>query len=162
MRTIRTKVYKFDELTTQGKEEAKRRWYEGEEYEFLCEDLKESCKELLTQNGAQYSNLSLLYSLSYSQGDGLCFTGQISKGGNTLTLTHTYRYYFAKSVNMEFTDEQGEVLDECKELEDIYFSVCANLEKEGYSILEYRMNDSEFSEMCEANDYEFYANGKLI
>lgn len=156
-----TKVYKFEELSKEAKEYVKQKYYENEEYPFLCEDLTESCKALLEEAGASYSDIRLLYSLSYSQGDGLCFTGTIEKGGKELRLTHNYRYYFANSVSMEFIGEQGEEVDEISELKDIYFSVCKKLEDEGYGILEYRMTDEEFSEFADNNEYEYTETGKL-
>ncbi len=33
------------------------------------------------------------------------------------------------------------------------------VEKSGYSILEYRMDDKEMQELCEANGYTFKENG---
>ena len=59
-----------------------------------------------------HSDINLLYSLSNCQGDGLCFTGNLEKNGIHLSLTHSYRYYFAKSVTMIFTDEEGEEIED--------------------------------------------------
>lgn len=162
MRTITLKAYQFDELSDEAKEKAINDWYECEDYQFLSEDLTESCKSLLEQNGCTFQNIKLLYSLSYSQGDGLCFTGWISKNNVSLELTHNWRYYYANSVTMSFIDNDGEETEENEELKSIYFNVCEELEKEGYSILEYRMNNEEFSEHCEANGYEFDEDGNLI
>lgn len=161
MRTIRIKLYKFSELSKEAKNKARDNWYENEDYPFLSETLTESCYYLLNENGCTYSDIKLLYSLSYSQGDGLCFTGSISKNGNTLNLTHNYRYYFASSVQMTYTDNEGEEVDEIKELRDIYFEVCKQLEKEGYGEIEYRMTDDECSNLFEENEYEFTKDGKL-
>lgn len=162
MRILETKVYSFDELSEEAKEKAIEKWYENEDYPWMEEDLTESCKALLEENGCTFEDINLSYSLSYGQGDGLCFTGYISKNGNTLRLTHNYRYYFASSVEMNYTDSEGEDIEEVKELKDIYFNICKELEKEGYGILEYRMDFSEFSEHCEANNYEFTEDGKMI
>ena len=162
MRTIETTIYKFDELSIEAKETAKRKWYDAEEYDNLSEDLTESAKCLLEMAGIEHTGLKLYYSLSYSQGDGLCMIGNLVKGGNSLKLTHSSRYYYAKSVSMEFIDETGEEVDEIEELKSVYFKICAKLEKEGYGILEYRMTDAEFSELCESNNYEFTEDGKLI
>ena len=126
---------------------------------------------LAEENGITYADIRLLYSLSWSQGDGLCFTGTIRKNGINLFLTHRYRYYFAKSVTMEFTDdESGEGLDpndklskdiEANNLRDIYLDICNKLEKLGYGILEYRMNDEEFLELCEDSEYTFLPDGTM-
>lgn len=162
MKTQTINVYEFAELSAEAKENALNKWYENEDYPFLQDDLTESLKALLTEKECDHENIELLYSLSCSQGDGLCFTGTISKNGNSLILTHNYRYYFAKSVNMLFEDKDGNEIEECKELTDIYFSVCSEIEKEGYSILEYRMTNLEFTEHCEANNYEFDESGNMI
>lgn len=162
MRTIRIKAYKFNELSDTAKKHAIEKWYENEDYPWLQEDLTQSLHAILEEKGCTFKNLELLYSLSYSQGDGLCFTGSISKNGKTLNLTHNYRYYFARSTEREYLDEDGEYIDKDPELSEIYFSTCAALEKEGYGILEYRMNHDEFSEHCEINNYEFYADGVML
>jgi hypothetical protein len=162
MKTRTINVYEFSELSEEAKEKAISKWYENEDYPFLEEDLTESLTSLLEQKGCKFEDICVLYSLSYSQGDGLCFTGSISKDGKELKLTHNYRYYFAKSVEMAFFDKDGEDVDENKELQDIYFAVCNEIEKEGYSILEYRMNNTEFSEHCKMNNYEFDEDGNMI
>lgn len=162
MRTIQTNIYKFSELSETAKARAIQKWYENEDYPFLCEDLTEDVKDYLFSNGCEFKDISLLYSLSYSQGDGLCFTGTIKKDGKELRLSHNYRYYFAKSVSMQFIDENGEEVDEIEELKDIYFRACKRAENQGYSILEYRMTNEEMAELCEANGYEFTEDGKRI
>lgn len=52
--------------------------------------------------------------------------------------------------------------DILEEIKKYYMNICNNLEKYGYSILEYRMNDEEFSEFCEDNEYKFFENGKMF
>lgn len=42
-----------------------------------------------------------------------------------------------------------------------YLKLCKNLEKTGYSIIEYRMDVEEFTDFCEFNKYEFYENSKM-
>lgn len=160
MKTIEIKLYDFNELSEKAKEKAKAQWYECEDYPFLEDDLIESCQEYLRQAKVKFQDIAVLYSLGYSQGDGLCFTGTISKGKNSLVLTHNYRYYFATSVTMTFY-KNGEEVDENEELKNIYLDTCRQLEKEGYDILEYRMDDDEFSEHCEVNGYTFEENGTM-
>ena len=164
MKTIETVVYDFNELSKEAKEKAIQKWYETEEYPFLSEDLMEQFYELAKENGIEYDNIQLLYSLSWSQGDGLCFTGTIRKNGINLFLTHNWRYYYAKSVLMLFTnDESGEEVDPVINnyadiLRGIYLDICSKLEKYGYKILEYRMDEEEFLEFCEENEYTFLPN----
>lgn len=160
-------LFTFSQLSKEAKQKAIDKYYESEDYPFMEDDMKEILKATLDKMKVKYEEVKPLYSLSYSQGDGFCFTGKISKDGITLKLTHSYRYYFAKSVDMSFVDKDGEEIDEEKEVEkvkklqDIYFSVCKTLEKHGYAILEYRMNFEEMAELCEANEYTFEADGSM-
>ena len=160
MRTEQLTILTFQELTIKAKEKAIENYYNKEEYHFLSEDLTENLKEYLKEKGCEFYNLHLYYSLSNSQGDGLCFIGSIFKNGIHLKLTHNGRYFFAKSVTMQFFDEQSEEIEGNEELKTIYLDICNRLEKEGYSMLEYRMNFEEFAEYCEENKYEFLENGE--
>lgn len=72
MRTIRTKIYKFEELN----EEAKNNAIEKErnsEYNVNLDFFKEYAKEQIEASGF-FNDVSLQYSLSFSQGDGLSFS----------------------------------------------------------------------------------------
>lgn len=73
MRTIRTKIYKFEELSKDAQEKAiekQRQWqYEyGEPLMFF----NEICDEYFTRAG--FNGTEIKYSLSYCQGDGLSFS----------------------------------------------------------------------------------------
>ena len=162
MRTETIPIFTFEELSEAAKTRAMNKHYENEDYPFLCEDLTEDVKNYLTEQKCTFENIRLLYSLSWSQGDGLCFTGEIEKDGKKLELSHNYRYCFAKSVSMCFLDEDGEEVEEIDELKTIYFDACKRAEKMGYSILEYRMNEQEFSEFSDINDYEYEEDGTLF
>lgn len=162
MKTIELKIYSFNELSDKAKQYAINKYYENETYDYLEEDMYYNLIDLINENECKHENIKLFYSLSYSQGDGVCFTGEITKNGKTLKLTHKHWYYFASSVNMDFIDnETGEDIDTVEELKNIYFDICNKLEKIGYSILEYRMNENEFTEHCEVNEYMFLENGQI-
>ena len=162
MRIIETKIYTFQELSIESKEKAIEKYYENEDYYFLSEDLTESCKEYLTKNECAFRDIKLYYSLSHSQGDGLCFIGEIEKDGKCMKIQHTGRCYHSKSVSMIYWDEEGNNIDEVQELKDIYFDICNKLENEGYSIIEYRMDNEEFCEFSDENGYEYTEDGKRI
>lgn len=162
MRQITLTAYKFNELSESAKEKVIEKHYENEDYYFLSDDLTESCKDYLKEYECNYKDIKLYYSLCNCQGDGVCFTGLIEKNGVTLELKHFGRYYHARSTNMLFYDENGEDIDDNKELSDIYFDICKRLENEGYNIIEYRMDNEEFGELSDANNYEYYENGELI
>ena len=162
MKTIETTVYQFSELSKEAKQKAIDSWYESENYDFLKEDLAQFVAEKLNENNIEASELNVLYSLNYSQGDGLCFTGSFEKDGQTLVITHSWRYYYAGSVDMQFFNNEGEAVDNIPDLKDFYLNICAKAEKYGYSILEYRMTFDEASELFEVNGYEFTQNGEMI
>jgi hypothetical protein len=160
-------VYTFDELPNGIREKVIQKWYESEDYPFLTEELTELTKSLLEENKIEFSNLSLQYSLSYSQGDGLCFTGDFIHKGINYRLTHNYRYYFASSVTVEKTDPETDEQDSISfknpdEFMQLYLKIAKEVERQGYSILDYRMNFEEFSEHCEANNYEFLESGEFF
>jgi len=161
MKTKTINLYEFSELSKEAKEHAINKWYENEDYSYLEDVLTESLKSLLKENGCEYNAIQVLYSLSYSQGDGLCFTGNVYKNGVTMRLTHNHRYCFAASVESYFFDETGEETEENKELTNIYLTICREVEKQGYAEIEYRMTEDEFSELCTANEYFFDEKGEL-
>jgi hypothetical protein len=161
MKTVTYKVYEFSELSDEAKKAAISQWYENEDYPMLEDNLTELVSELLHEKGISFQNLSVLYSLSCCQGDGLCFTGTFEKDENTMKITHSARYYYAKSVDMDFFDESGENIDEVEELKNIYFEICKKAEKAGYDELEYRMTFDEFQDHCKANNYTFTQSGKM-
>lgn len=162
-------VYKFGELSPEQKQKAIDKWYALENHPFLEGDLTESCKAELEERGISYGeSLELHYSLGYCQGDGLCFTGAFSfrTAENTdlyhVKITHCGRYYHSKSVDFEFTDADGEMIDDNEVFIELYRSICRDLEKEGYGIIEYRMSFEEFEEHAEVNGYEFTEDGKIV
>ena len=161
MKQLNTTVYDFNELTTEAKEHAIAEWYEAETYDDLGDILTELIKADLDEAGAEYDNIKVYYSLSCCQGDGLCFTGSITKDGKTLFLTHNYRYYFASSVEMVYQNQDGEEIGEVAELKNIYFATCRRAENAGYEEIEYRMSPEDFSYLCESNGYTFLHNGTM-
>lgn len=73
MRILQTKVYDFAELNDEAKQKAIDNYYENETYDFLSEDLKQS----LNYYAPYWEDVRLYYSLSYCQGDGLSFEGNL-------------------------------------------------------------------------------------
>lgn len=187
MKTKTYQVYSFNELSKEAKEYAIQKWYENEDYPMLKEDLLEELSQLDTLK--IFNDVKLSYSLSCCQGDGLSFSANISlenwlKGkklsNKNIDNINEAIYKFISTGNKGFysyaTPEQiqydvnDDILFEKveKQVEDIkneiasyYMNICKELEKYGYSIIEYRMNDQEFQEFCESNEYEFLENGKI-
>ncbi|MFA5240427.1 MAG: hypothetical protein WC476_12075 [Phycisphaerae bacterium] len=171
-------VYRFKELNREAKDKAIANWYEKEDYPFLEEQLTESCKALLEAAKIK-GDPALGYSLSYSQGDGLNFTGEFEWRKYRITVTHSWRYPFASASEITLSNEEGgEIISESAKIlpkfnaskesklfnrfAKIYLGICFKLEREGYATLEYRMNDKEFAEHCQANNYNFFKDGRMI
>jgi len=162
MKIVTYKVYDFNELSGEARQAAIEKWYKNEEYPFLAEDLTDLCGTLLSEKKITHDELKLYYNLSNCQGDGLCFIGKFQWKKYYISITHNYRYYYAESTEIMLMNEKGnEVYNEkaIKQFTDIYLNICGKLEKEGYGILEYRMNFDEMRDFCETNNYTFTANG---
>lgn len=187
MKTKIYKVYEFKELDKDAKKFAIDKWYEEEDYPFLISDLKENIQLLDIIN--IFENTQISYSLNNCQGDGLSFRANINlekwlaykkinhkktkeireEVYNILSEGNTYRRYCYASKNDITWEGQGNESEKtkkfmdktCAEIGDYYLKICKKVETIGYKILEYRMQESEFQEMCELNKYEFLADGKM-
>lgn len=160
--TVVYKVYSFKELSKAAREKAKKIWYENEDYPMLEDDLTEQLGELLKKNKiAETGETALSYSLSYSQGDGLNFTGRFTWKKHDISITHSWRYPFAAASDMIETDQEGNESDPPGKFRQLYLKICKELEKSGYAILDYRMDDNEFSDHCKANGYNFFIDGRM-
>jgi len=164
--TVKYQVYKFNELSKEAKEKAVQDYYEYEDFSFLQDDLTESCKSLLEQYKIKFNNdLQLSYSLSYCQGDGLNFTGNFEWKKYHIKIAHSsWQYLFASASDITIMNKEGEeIINEKieKQFKNLYINICKDLEKEGYGIIGYRMTDKEFSDLCEANNWEFLKDGKI-
>jgi hypothetical protein len=180
-------VYDFDELSKEAKEKAIEKWYENEQYECLTDDIDMYISEI---DGYFYDR-KLQYSLSNCQGDGLSFSAKFdlkkwlddktnlkesvkstlcpwvtvySKGN---TGTH-YCYASIGDIELEFDENlvrraNIESLAEKlrSEIADYYISLCMDAEKYGYDILEYRMDELEFEDLCNDNGYTFLTDGTM-
>jgi hypothetical protein len=186
METRTYNVYKCEELKPEAKSKAIEKWYEGEYYPCLEEDILEYIKELDVLG--IFSNIKPSYSLSNCQGDGLCFSANIdlekwlkhkkvNKVKMEKILEEVYklfssgnkgRYCYASKTDIQWegqgneSEETCHLMDDyCQEIANYYLEICRKAEKNGYSILKYRMDNKEFSELCESNGYMFKENGQL-
>jgi len=149
MRTETIKLYQFDELSDEAKEKAISKFREDLDFPFLEEDLNKYLKQLLKENKIN-GEPKLMFSFSYCQGDGVCFTGTFKWKNYLISIVHNDNYFHKHSTDIfmetAFGNEvRAEVYDEFKEL---YFDLCDKVEKEGYKII------------VEINDYEFKENGE--
>jgi len=162
MKIKEIKLYEFKELSKESKEIAINKWYEHEDYPFMCEDLTESLKCLLEMNKInEVNNLKLHYSLSYCQGEGVCFTGDFKWKNYNISITHNFHYCHKRSTDINITTQSdNEASDKVySNFKELYYSICDDIEKEGYEILEYRMSEEEFEDHCLSMDYTFLSNG---
>jgi hypothetical protein len=186
MDTVKINIYKFSELSDKAKEKAIELWYESEEYPMLSDDIKED----LSQIDSYFEDTKLEYSLSYSQGDGLSFSGDfilskwikdnndkyklsdeeidsIIESTSVWSKGNDGRYAYASESDIDFetTFEDCDLSDQIEgivmDIRKYYIDICDKLEKYGYDIIEYRMTEDEFNDHCESNDYRFYASGKM-
>jgi hypothetical protein len=143
------------------------KYYEDEPYDFLSTDMNEHCKELLSEKGItnDKGDLKVNYSLGYSQGDGAMFVGTFGYKGIVVKVTsNDHHYTHANTASFSFYDENGEDIDDneiTNEFKSVYKSICHDLERWGYDLIEYRMSEQEFSEMADSNDWNFYESGKM-
>ena len=166
MRTITEtfEVYTFEELSKDAKQKA-REWYEnGNDMPFLHMDMQEKALELLEDNGIDVDETSLevMYSLSYSQGDGAMMAFQGTWKGFNISATHHghYSHYNSKILVIEKDDEEVDTKI-YKEFNEVYVTLCKQLEKYGYDQIEYSHSEEAIKEYFKMNEIEFLANGQV-
>ena len=192
MRTVRTKIYQFNELNDKAKQVAIENFRDNQQEIFL-DFFNEYCLEQIEEAGFK-GKVSLNYSLSYSQGDGLSFNAEyfdklndifkevlgeakqksidaiINESSFTLKSTNNY-YCYASKNDLDFTLENYSreyknidlVIGKVREkLEDLYINLCKDLENKGYSEIEYQNSDEYITEEIINNKYEFTENGNLF
>ena len=185
MKTKTIYLYSFDELSETAKQTAIEKWYNSENYDFLEIDILESIETDI------FKDIKLSYSLSHCQGDGISFSSNINISKflerydfqqfkkdaiceyfcNFETKTNNGNYSFCSKSDVIF--DYNYYNKDCKNIESLFFdivlpdlqseyiSICKNAEAYGYSLIEYRMSNGEFSELCEANDYTFLECGTM-
>lgn len=150
--------YSFEELSPVAREKAieteRRIAWENIDDDYLGEYLSDALtRELTGQEWGEgkSNNLKLAYSLSYSQGDGVSFTGRITREqGPALNWPKSAEYIeFIRidshychpyTVRPEFRDETGEEIGSNTEIETLraqYLKICDTLEQLGYKSMEY-------------------------
>tara|TARA_R110000868_G_scaffold375749_1_gene640423 strand:+ start:611 stop:1147 length:537 start_codon:yes stop_codon:yes gene_type:complete len=175
MRTIRTKVYQFSELSESAKQKAIEKNRDiNTDYEWHDLTTDEQTSELIKQG---YNDAKIMFSGFSSQGDGACFTcsnidfnkflnGKYKGLDISANITHSWRYYFATSTtvnlnddsqNADLSDEKyNEIEQDIKdERERLGNKIYRELEEEYCSLME----DDAIIETIEANEYEFKSDG---
>lgn len=175
MRTVRTKVYKFSELSESAKQKAIEKFWDIN-VDYSWHELSvEGHEEILSDKG--YVNPKVMFSGFASQGDGACFTcdkidfnifleGKYKDLDISANITHNWRHYFATSttVNLDAGDDISQELYD--EIENTIKGERENLGNEIYRKLEkehdYLTSEEAIIETIEANEYEFTKDGKLF
>jgi len=184
MREETINIYKFSELPEMVQMKVLDKWYEYEDFPFLCDNLSDS---LYYTEDNIFDDFDLTYSLSYSQGDGLRIEGTIDLdkairilfpkitkkrrerfADNIHIYSKSNNWYTYASINdikydggYDLKDKDEEYFEQLilPSIQEHYRKLCYDLERKGYEILEYRMTKEEFSEFSDSNEYEYTGDG---
>lgn len=168
MKTKKINVYDYEELSETAKQKVLNSFRETNQYDFLDENLNEYLQELLKENKIKFAcDLKLYYSLSYCQGDGVCFTGFFNWGKYNIKIIHNFNYCHKKSTNIYINyydkkeNEQEATEKVYNNFKNIYYSICDKLEKAGYEYIESEDSEENIKENIVANGYTFRINGEM-
>ena len=167
MKTKTINLYSFQELSKQAQKKAHSNWIAHNDCYYLTEYLTDYLKEKLTENKIKYrgdSDLKVYYSLSSNQGDGCMFEGHLEWNGYNIDIKQKGHYYHENSKEITITDEEGnepETDEPETAFNDIYVSICKELEKAGYNYIEAEDDLENFKEACESNEYTFLENAEM-
>lgn len=169
--TTETTVYEFDELSEDAKQHAIEQWIENDDMPFLYEYMMEELERLFAKYKITSDNAAIRYSLSYSQGDGASFTGDIEWRGtwSARVVTNGYGNYYShyNTVNID-TDEVRSIKTDkpapqatIDKLAGIIQDIGIELEKSGYAYIDDCHSDEAVADTLRANEYEFTAEGDM-
>lgn len=187
MRTIRTKVFNFNELSNEAKQKAIEQNRDiNTDYDWF-NDTIESFVEKLNEVG--FYDAEVYFSGFHSQGDGACFDAKIEplKFAETLNEKRVSKLIDAgilenftinkTSFSNHYSHEKTRYVDVWEDnrtnINNTLISLCEKIEaerlrlsKDIYNLLykeyEYLQSDNVIIETIEANGYEFLKSGKQI
>lgn len=166
MREIIQKIYEFKELNKEVQKRVIQKYKDDNTFwddSMFQEYMISLWTELLEKNKIkEHLNTHLHYSLSYSQGDGVCFVGGYHWKEYYVKLTHYGHYYHTNSVSFEIEDNEGNDVQEdiYDEFKNIFENICGELEEKGYDYIEKSNEDTYIIDEIQNNEYEFYEDGK--
>lgn len=175
-RTVRTKVYKFNELGDKAQQKAIE-WYRETGFDYEWHELNiESWEDDLRERG--FMKPKIYFSGFSSQGDGACFTceyidfklfleGKYNKykeADLNAYITHNSHYYYATSTTV-ILSEGGDLEDnDHDEIEQAIKDERERLGNEIYKSLEdewdYLNTNAQIAETIQNNEYEFTQDGR--
>lgn len=178
MKQITINTYNYEELSPEAKKKALQTWRDTNDYMFMSDCMNNRLHELLEENNIKDLNdtskagtkpTPVLYSLSYSQGDGAMFEGEFIWDGLNVRIRHEGRYYHSNSKSIDITDGTGNEFQTMtakdgvyEQFEAIYQKICKELEQYGYDFMEHEDSEEHFMEECEANEWMFNSKGEII
>ena len=129
---------------------------------FMSDNMTENLKELLRQNKIK-GEPTLYYSLSNSQGDGVCFIGSFEWKNYKVYIKHVGHYYHSNSVSIDIETRFGNPAKEDIETEfkSLFKSICSQMEKYGYEIIDGAYDEKNIIDNMESNEYQFFENGDM-
>ena len=157
-------LYTIDELKEQypdGYQKAIEKWREDIDYPFLEDYMTELCIELLEENEI-VGKPTVMYDLSYCQGDGAMFEGSFEWKGYTIDIKHSGHYYHYNSKDMSIYDKDGDEIvagDIDIDFNNLYVEICDKLERAGYKYIEEEREEENILDTIRANEYTFESNG---
>lgn len=162
-------VYSFDELSDDAKAKAleDQRQFEYDTLDgWLPDEMEYQLGLLLKKHkivSVNNETPKIYYSLSYSQGDGAMFEGEYSWRGYRASIRQAGHYYHYNSKEITLETAFGNEAKQSKqeEFNDIYVSICKELERAGYAAIEGTTTDEALAENINANGYEFYEDGRV-
>jgi hypothetical protein len=171
MKTIQVNLYDIDELKAQYPDEYKKAIQKEQEYNDylgLADYMTEYCEELLKDNGIT-GKPTVMYSLSYCQGDGVMFEGEFEWKKYRVYIKQSGHYYHSNSKSIEIQELDNEGFDigedyEPKvyaEFEAIYQDICNKLEKAGYNYIDEENEEENILDNMRANEYTFESDGTM-
>lgn len=191
MKTIEINLYSFSELSEAAKEKAISNWYETEDYPFLSDDIESSILEQFdTEKVFSGIKLSYSLSYSQGDGLSFSSDFDFENWLKKYTFQNFKKRALIESFTLSINANSGQysyahkdcisgienyrtnntiALKNLKQLfenilndiQTYYLEVCKQAERYGYSEIEYRMTETEFSECCEANYYTFLEDGTM-
>lgn len=181
------RIYKYNELSNEAKENVKQWYLNLRDTDFFTEN----CLSILKEKYG-IENLSVNYRFSYSQGDGLCLHGDIdlstmsnefwdicTNGLNNnikeIAKENIYTIQFIKvnhhyshantvviNIDMDIYNNETEIIYDTiyKNVHTWYLNTCEMLENHGYNYF-YEVTEDDLNDICESNNLEFLENGEI-
>ena len=173
MRTIRTKIYKFAELSEDAKKKSVKNFLNSNEYSFAWEKTKENAEQIgliikylddRHGNAGEFSESAISTGNQIIENHGAsCDTYKTTKQflSDYDSLVEKYSDGINKNKvtegnEYEFDNEADEL--ESEFMQSLLFDYKSIYEQE----LDYEYSDEYATEMIEANEYEFTKDGKIF